>query len=333
MEEFLLSINDLSLKEMAEKKLHHRKDHFFNPFNPEGPAGFSKVLRWKLFSQNPHKSLYHNEKVRLVKIDWEPIQEYNGCSVTFIKHSCVMIKDADKYILVDPLFWGSFWAKDFSPLAFDLRNMPNPDHILVTHGHYDHLDTRSLKHFPKHTHIISPLGYESVFKDLKLSHRTQLDWFDSYNDGIREIILLPCNHWTMRNPFFGPNGSLWGAFLLKGASGKTIFITGDTAYFDGFKELGETYSIDLAIISLGAYEPRWMMANSHLNPAEAVKAFQELKARHMMIVHWGSFRLGDEPVYLPPLDVKAEMEKQGILPQLIHLDHGQTLFYNDMKVV
>jgi L-ascorbate metabolism protein UlaG (beta-lactamase superfamily) len=179
--------------------------------------------------------------------------------------------------------------------------------------------------------VISPLGYNKIFEDLAMTHRTQLDWFDAYRDGRREIALLPCNHWTYRNPLKGPNDSLWGSFLIKTASGMNIYVTGDTAYFDRFKELGKECSIDLAIFNLGAYEPRWFMAGSHINPEETAKAFTELNARHLLIVHWGSFRLGDEPIHFPPHDIKREMEKHGILDRLIHLDHGQTLFYDGSK--
>ena len=239
-----------------------------------------------------------------------------------------MIKDLDRYLLVDPIFFNLLRFKDFTPLTFDLRDMPNPDHVLITHGHYDHLDTRSLAGLDIDTHIITPLGYDSVFEDLKMSRRTQLDWFKTYNDGKCEIMLLPCNHWTMRNPLVGPNDSLWGSFFIKGASGFNILVAGDTAHFNRFKELGREFPIDLVIFNLGAYEPRWFMAGSHINPIETVKAFVDLNARHLIIVHWGSFRLGDEPVHFPPLEIKREMKKQGILDRLIHLDHGQTLFYD-----
>jgi L-ascorbate metabolism protein UlaG (beta-lactamase superfamily) len=161
-----------------------------------------------------------------------------------------------------------------------------------------------------------------------MNNRSTLDWFDSVQDRGREIILLPCNHWTMRNPLVGPNDSLWGSFLIKGASGYTIFVSGDAATFDRFKDLGEEFSIDLAIFNLGAYEPRWFMAKSHMNPEETVKAFRELHAKRLLVVHWGTFRLGDEPVHFPAMDIEREMKGQGMLDRLIHMDHGQTLFYD-----
>jgi L-ascorbate metabolism protein UlaG (beta-lactamase superfamily) len=113
---------------------------------------------------------------------------------------------------------------------------------------------------------------------------------------------------------------------LKTVSGPTVYISADTAYFDRFREIGEEHSIDLAIINLGAYEPRWFMAGSHMNPRETVEAFKELGAARLMIVHWGTFRLGDEPVHFPPLDIRREMEKEGLLDRLVELDHGETFF-------
>jgi L-ascorbate metabolism protein UlaG (beta-lactamase superfamily) len=237
-----------------------------------------------------------------------------------------MIKDLDRYLMVDPVLSGLMWFKDFSPISFDLDTMPRPDHILITHGHYDHLDKSSLKHFERDSHVISPLGYDGVFKDLEMNNRTRLDWFEVYREGKREIVFLPCNHWTMRNPFVGPNRSLWGSYLLKGASGSTIYISGDLAYFDRFQEIGKTFPIDLAIFNLGAYEPRWFMATSHLNPAETVQAFLELDAKRLMVVHWGTFRLGNEPVHFPPMDIEREMERRGVADRLVHLHHGETYY-------
>ncbi len=314
----------MTLREIARRKLHHGKGMFLNPFGPTEHGNMWRILRWKLFGNNRFKSCYKDEPTVPVKIAWDPVNEEDGCAVTLIKHACVMIRDLESHLLVDPVLFGLMWFTDFSPLAFDPHLMPQPDHILITHGHYDHLDTSSLKVFPKESHIISPLGYESLFESLGMRNRTQLDWFEAHTDGKREIILLPCNHWTMRNPFVGPNRSLWGSFLVRGASGFNIFVSGDTAYFDRFREIGEAFSIDLAILNLGAYEPRWFMAGSHLNPAEAVRAFLDLRAKKLMVVHWGTFRLGDEPVHFPPVDMKREMEKQGLRDRLVHVNHGET---------
>jgi N-acyl-phosphatidylethanolamine-hydrolysing phospholipase D len=323
-------LKDMSLRDLARRKLHHGPDHFINPFSAARHGNLWRVLSWKLFHEKKFKSFYEQERIVPVSIDWEPVRQHQGLSVTYLKHACVLIKDIDHYLLVDPVFFGLWYFKDFTPLAFDLNEMPQPQHVLITHGHYDHLDTRSLTNLRNTSHFITPLGYNSIFKRLKIKRRTILDWFDVFEDGKREITLLPSNHWTMRNPLVGPNRSLWGSYLIKTAGGPTIFIAGDAAYFDGYAELGREFSIDLAIFNLGAYEPRWFMAASHMDPAETVQAFQELGARRLLIVHWGTFRLGEEPVHFPPLDIRKEMIKQGILDRLVHLDHGETLYDGDM---
>jgi L-ascorbate metabolism protein UlaG (beta-lactamase superfamily) len=130
----------------------------------------------------------------------------------------------------------------------------------------------------------------------------------------------------MRNPFIGPNRSLWGSYLIKTADGYTIYISGDTAYFDGFSELGEQYQIDLAVFNLGAYEPRWFMAPSHINPRETVDAFRQLKAKKLLVVHWGTFRLGDEPVHFPPMQIRKELKQEGLSDRLVDLTHGETYY-------
>jgi len=321
----------LSLREIARRKLHHADDRFINPFGEAGQKNLWEILQWKLFSENHFRDDYEREQVVPVSIDWDGVRQDSGLSITFIKHAGLMIKDMDQYILVDPIFFDLTWfIRDFTPILSDMNQMPRPDHVLITHGHYDHLDTASLEFLDKDVHLISPLGYDDLFNDLEMKRRTPLDWFDSFEDGKRKITLLPCNHWTMRNPLIGPNRALWGSFLIETASGPTLYISGDTAYFDGFTEIGEAFCIDLAIFSLGAYEPRWFMAPSHINPLETVQAFQELRARQLLIVHWGTFRLGDEPVYLPPVELGRELDRAGLSDRLMHLDHGETHFWGKL---
>jgi N-acyl-phosphatidylethanolamine-hydrolysing phospholipase D len=316
---------DISLRRIAEEKLHHGPDYFINPFTTNGRGGPWKFLRWKLFSPNRFKDQYAEEPIRELLLDWRPFLEQGDCAVLFLRHSCILVRDQDRIFLVDPIFSGLFWFKDFSPIVSGLESMPAPDHVLITHGHYDHLDVSSLRSLPSDTHVITPLGYDDIFNRLGMKNRTQLDWFESYSQGECRVLFLPCHHWTLRDPFTGPNRSLWGSYLIQGASGRTLFISGDAAYLDRYAEIGEAFDIDLAVFNLGAYEPRWFMAQSHMNPAECVRAFQALKARQLLVIHWGTFRLGDEPVHLPPVEMKREMKKAGIEDRLIHLEHGQAM--------
>jgi L-ascorbate metabolism protein UlaG (beta-lactamase superfamily) len=316
------------LRELAARRVHHDGKRFRNPFGSLPGGRLGRLLRWKLLDDNRFARFYPEETVVPVTVDWEAQGQARGLAITFLKHSSVLIRDADRHFLVDPILGDLFWfIKDFTPLAFDRQAMPRPDHVLITHGHYDHLDVPSLATLDRDVSLVSPPGYDAIFENLGLHRRTSLDWFDRRLADGREITLLPCNHWTMRNPLAGPNTGLWGSYLLRTRSGPTIFLSGDTAYFDGFAQIGQEYDIDLAIFNLGAYEPRWFMAPSHINPEETVKAFRELRARHLMILHWGSFRLGDEPVHFPPRDIRHAMERAGLGERYIPLNHGQTLHY------
>jgi L-ascorbate metabolism protein UlaG (beta-lactamase superfamily) len=322
-------IQDFSLRDIADRKLHHQNGGFINPFVSSDRYALwrmGQIVYWKLFTQNRYKSSYVDERIIPVEVDWVAATQPKGLCITWLKHAAFLINDQGRYIHVDPVFGGLFGLfKDFTPLGFDPAEIPKPHHVLITHGHYDHLDEKSLRIYETNTHVISPLGYNRIFKSLAMENRTQLDWFGTYcSDGCR-ITLLPCHHWTMRNPVVGPNRSLWGSFLIQTAKGPTVYIAGDTAFFENFAEIGNLYDIDLAIFNLGAYEPRWFMKNSHMNPEETLRAVELLGAKKFMIIHWGTFRLGDEPVFQPPEDLKKLLKRKKLMDRWIDIRHGQTI--------
>lgn len=320
-------LNGRRLREIALRKEHHGQGRFVNPVGRDRPGRLLKVLSWKLFHENPFAEDLAHQPVLPVSLDWEPVRQPDGLSITYLKHASLLIQDADCRMLLDPVFSSPFWfMRDFTPLAFDPAEL-SVDHVLITHGHYDHLDTASLARLPNEAHVIAPPGYEDILEATGLRRRTTLDWYDSFRDGEREIIFLPSNHWTMRNPVAGPNLGLWGSYLIRTATGPTIYISGDTAYFDGFGQIGEEFDIDLAVFNVGAYEPRWFMAQSHINPRETVQAFRELRAKKLFIMHWGTFRLGDEPVHFPPRHMRAEMKTAGLLNRLEQWHHGDTILF------
>lgn len=317
-----------NLRDIARFRQHHSKGRFINPFSYERSGRLLKVLSWKLFHRNEFRAELDGQPVTPVSVDWEPVRADTGLSLTYLKHAGLMLSDRGHRLLIDPVFSEIFWfIRDFSPLAFDVSEMPAADQVLLTHGHFDHLDIPSLAALPKSTHVLSPLGYGDTLSEAGLRHRTELDWFQSVHAAGREITLLPCNHWTMRNPVAGPNLALWGSYLIRTAAGPTIYVSGDTAYFDGFEQIGREFDIDLAVINLGAYEPRWFMAQSHIGPEDAVRAFRELRARRLAITHWGTFQLGDEPVHFPPRHLRAVMQREGLLDRLVDWKHGETLFF------
>ncbi len=316
------------MRELAQRKTHHGNGVFINPFSNVPKGRLSRVLQWKWFSQNHFKAFYQDEKITPVTLDPKRLIGGPGLEITFIKHAGILIKDVDAYILVDPVFDDLFWfIEDFSPLSFDPAILPQPRHILITHGHYDHLDIPSLGTWGNQTQVICPLGYADLFNDIGMTRRVHLDWYDRHYEDGREIIFLPCNHWTMRNPLVGPNTGLWGSYIIRTKAGATVFISGDTGFFDGFEQIGQEFAIDLAIFNLGAYEPRWFMAPSHTNPEETVRAYRDLQARHLAIVHWGTFRLGDEPVHFPPLAIRRVLQQENLENRFLEFNHGHTIVY------
>jgi len=317
------------MESFARQRLHHAGETFINPFasEPVHRRSLGQILRWKLFSGNPYRKEYERERVVPVKIDWSRVSFSHSTSVTWIAHASVLVAENGSRVLVDPVLFGLFWpVRDFSPLVFDEADLPDIEAVLVTHGHYDHLDIPSLKALAPRTGLfVVPLGYADLLRRNGIDRVRELDWYDTVRTAGFEVTFLPANHWTMRNIVEGPNRALWGSYLVKTAAGKTIYISGDTAYFEGFASIGARERIDLAVINLGAYEPRWFMKRSHLDPEEAVKAFQDLRAQLLLAVHWGTFRLGDEPVFKPRDDIEREMGRAGLADRLVRLEHGGML--------
>ncbi len=319
----------MSLREIVQNRIHHGQGVFLNPFSATGihRRNTMELIRWKFFSENRFEQDYAYEKVEPVRIDWNAVKSHHSVSITWINHASVLIRENDAGIIVDPVLFGLFWpVRDFSPIAFPVADLPRVDAVLVTHGHYDHLDLDSLKVFADRAGYIVPLGYGGLLRENGMKRVREMDWLDGTKAGPFDVTFLPSNHWTMRNPFTGPNTALWGSYLVGTPSGRTIYLSGDTAYFDRFEEIGRMHKIDLAVFNLGAYEPRWFMRKSHINPEETVRAFRELGADKLLVVHWGTFRLGDEPVYQPILDIRKEMDKAGMRDRLVELRHGQTLY-------
>ncbi|MFH1152951.1 MAG: MBL fold metallo-hydrolase [Pseudomonadota bacterium] len=317
LEYHLMRLTHPDLMAICSRRRLHHGPRFSAPFLPRFRSRTLEVLKWKLFSPNRFTGEYSAEPRQAVHVDWDRAKRASDTSVTFVRHAFFFINDRGRYLFVDPVFFRiSRLIRDFSPLAGGISGMPDPHHVLITHGHYDHLDRRSLKLLARRTHVITPLGYDTEFRALGMENRIRLDWFESFEQEGLKVTLVPSRHWTMRNPFKGPNRSLWGSYIIETSGGFTIYVAGDTAWFNGFREIGRRWRIDLAVFNLGAYEPRWFMDQSHMNPSQAVRAFRDLRARRMMIGHWGTFRLGDEPIHFPPRDIMEELDRQGLSQNL-----------------
>jgi L-ascorbate metabolism protein UlaG (beta-lactamase superfamily) len=169
-----------------------------------------------------------------------------------------------------------------------------------------------------------PQGVARTLKSAGLTDVVELDWWETWRDGDVEVTLVPARHWSMRAPW-DRNDTLWGGWVVRGPEG-VAYHTGDTGYFDGFAEIGARCGpIDWAMIPIGAYEPRWFMRAQHMNPEDAVQAFQDLGARRFFAMHWGTFKLTDEPLLEPPARIAALWSEAGIDPsRLWVMDVGET---------
>ena len=185
--------------------------------------------------------------------------------------------------------------------------------VLVSHDHYDHLDETSLNllHQLYKPIFVAGLGSKSVFP--KKCEFRELDWMDTMdipiNKNIYKVSFVPVCHWSRRSAF-DYNTRLWGGFVIETPYKQKIFYSGDTAYTEVFKEIGDKYGpFDLAILPIGAYLPRHLLSAQHVDPEEAAQIHLDLKSKKSVGVHWGTFPLGFEKFYQPKYDLDAAKKK------------------------
>jgi L-ascorbate metabolism protein UlaG (beta-lactamase superfamily) len=246
-------------------------------------------------------------------------------SLTWIGHATFVMRLGGTLIATDPIFSSRIAgavARE-APPGLPLAALPRLDVVTVSHNHMDHMDLPTLKKLGPDVTVVTPLGNTPFLKKARLTRIVELDWWQSCKVGGVEITLVPARHWSMRAPW-NRNDALWGGFVYRGAEG-AAYHSGDTAYFDGFKEIGERCGpIDWAMLPIGAYEPRWFMEPQHMNPEDAGQAFLDLGARNLVAMHWGTFKLTDEPLGEPPGRIREFFRARGLDPgRLWILDVGE----------
>ncbi len=227
-------------------------------------------------------------------------------SITWIGHATFAYRLGGKLIVTDPIFSqriaGAVGRSVPPGLAVD--DLPPVDVVTVSHNHLDHLDLPSIRRLGPGPCYVAPLGHERWLRRAGAEKIVELDWWETHSfDGV-DVTLVPARHWSMRAPW-NRNDALWGGFVVRGAEG-AAYHSGDTAYFDGFAEIGRRLGpIDWAMLPIGAYEPRWFMQPQHMDPDEAGQAFLDLASRNLVAMHWGTFLLTDEPIGEPPERLRA----------------------------
>jgi len=255
-------------------------------------------------------------------------------TVTWVGHASVLLQLGGMNVLTDPV-----WSERASPVTFlgprrwvppgiAFEDLPPIDLVLQSHNHYDHLDSRTVRRIarahPEATWLV-PLGLAAFVRRRGVARVTELDWGQEADVGVLRVACTPAQHFSGRS-FRDRGAALWCGWALAAPSARRVFFAGDTGHHPEFGAIGARYGpFDLALLPIGAYEPRWFMRYVHMNPEEAVAAFRALGARAMVPIHWGTFKLTDEAMDEPPARARAAWQGAG-LPAAGYrqLLHGET---------
>jgi L-ascorbate metabolism protein UlaG (beta-lactamase superfamily) len=253
--------------------------------------------------------------------------------LTFIGHSSFLLQAGGKNLLIDPVFarWLVLLHRTRRP-GVEIAQLPAIDAILLTHAHMDHLNRPSLRRIVRHTRLLTgkapvaivPWGVEDLVTDLGVRSVTALRWFESTQFGELNITMTPAKHWGARMLHDTHRG--FGGYVIRGAE-CSLYHSGDTAYFDGFKEIRKRLAPEVALLPIGAYRPE-SFRNVHTSPEDALKAFGDLGARWMIPMHYGTFRLSEEPAEEPLQRLRAGARAAGIEEKLCVLEEGETKMFH-----
>ena len=240
-----------------------------------------------------------------------------GARLTWLGHASWLVQLDGVSLLIDPVLGDTipgFIRRNGAP-GVATRALPPITASLVSHNHFDHLDLPTLRQVG--APIVGGVGLTRYFARARLTV-TELDWWASTRVGPVTVHFVPAQHWSRRG-VSDANETLWGGFVVEGSSAR-VYHTGDTAYFEGFREIGRRFpALDAALLPIGAYDPEWFMSKQHMNPEDAVRAFEDLGARNFLAMHWGTFKLTDEPLDEPPQRLDAEWKRRGLPPGPKHV--------------
>lgn len=323
-------------------KPHHRPDGFVNTDGSRPSKGLAQLLRWRWEAYRsavpaPPTQVYKGyEAFPVLRPDIARLADPGPAPLlTWIGHATNLLQIDGVNVLTDPHFGERASPFSFTgptrkvPLPVALAELPRIDVVVISHNHYDHLDVGTIEALAGQAGgpplFLVPLGVELWFEDLDIENVRAMDWWESIALRSLSIHFVPVHHWSARG-LGDRNETLWGGWVLKSPD-TSVFFAGDSGYSRDFAEIGARFGgFDLALIPIGAYEPRWFMKEQHVNPEEAVQVHWDLKARRSVGIHWGSFELTDEALDQPIIDLARALKKFDVDPDVFKLlQHGQTM--------
>lgn len=262
----------------------------------------------KLLKQHVVPGIFRKRSGVTKSVETTPIAD-DQVRITWIGHSGFYVEMGGRSVVIDPNWakWLGFLKRIREP-GLHLHELPEVDLVLVSHAHHDHMHKKSLKTLQSSHGVIVPTGSASLVKRLGFPAVHEMQVWDMLDfDGL-EVIHTPAMHWGAR--FIHDTHRDYGGYIVR-SGGRTLYHCGDSAYFPGFKEIGEKHDIDIALMPIGAYEAP-SGRDVHMNPEEAVRAFIELGAKKLIPMHYGTFPLGNEPIDEPVARLLAEAERLGV---------------------
>jgi N-acyl-phosphatidylethanolamine-hydrolysing phospholipase D len=315
----------------------HRDPQGFRNLHLNSRSRVLELLRWQLGFGPQEESALPREMVpsyRAAIMAPDLVQlnrpDPTRIQVTWIGHSTFLVQMAGINILTDPI-----WSERASPAAFagpkryappglNWQNLPPIDAVVISHNHYDHLDLATVKRLGHRSGYFVPLGLAPWFRRVGLSNVVELDWGESAGLGPLQFHSVPAQHFSSRG-LFDRDASLWASWVLEGPPGR-LFFSSDTGYSPDFKEIGARFGpLRLSLLPIGGYQPRWFMKPMHVDPPEAVRIHQDLHSQQSIGMHWGTFKLTDEPLGEPPLYLARSLAEAGLPPEsFLVLKIGET---------
>ncbi len=298
---------------------------FLNLYDNSSP-NFKDVFEWKR-QTNPYLPFKKADEFALPIVKDSTLFTRTDDAIVWLGHASFLIRLEGVTLLTDPVFFDRFFLKRLSELPFDLQDLKNIDYVLLSHGHFDHCDLKSLQWIKEkcpQAKVLTGLGMEKPLKKhFSGSNLITAGWYQQYPTPENiSIVFVPSKHWTKRS-ISDQNKALWGGFSIKSTS-LHLYFMGDSGYDKHFKDIANVCgSPDYAIMGIGAFEPEWFMHNFHISPLNAVKAAEEMQAKYFIPMHYGTFDLSDEPL-LEPRRILERIENTTSL-QILFPNPGETI--------